>query len=314
MAELGRLITAMVTPFDTEMEIDYPQAQRLARALVASRSEGLVVTGTTGENPSLDHEENLRLWTAVKEAVGDTAQVVAGSGTNGTRETVRLAAMAEQAGVDAQLLVVPYYNKPTQEGLYRHFRAVAESTSLPCMLYNVPSRTIVNMTAETTLRLARDVDNVVGGEGGVRRPRPDRGDHPRRARRLPRVERQRQRHLRRRAARRLGRRERRVAPRRRADRAAHRARRRGRPRRRARRARAAAPDLDGPVPRVEPDAREALPEPRRLRRRQPPASPSSTSTRRQPPSSTTSSPATRSTSPSAQACSPLPLFPSPLNA
>ena len=162
MAELGRLITAMVTPFDTEMEIDYPQAQRLARALVASRSEGLVVTGTTGENPSLDHEENLRLWTAVKEAVGDTAQVVAGSGTNGTRETVRLAAMAEQAGVDAQLLVVPYYNKPTQEGLYRHFRAVAESTSLPCMLYNVPSRTIVNMTAETTLRLARDVDNVVG--------------------------------------------------------------------------------------------------------------------------------------------------------
>ena len=162
MAELGRLITAMVTPFDTEMEIDYPQAQRLARALVASRSEGLVVTGTTGENPSLDHEENLRLWTAVKEAVGDTAQVVAGSGTNGTRETIRLAAMAEQAGVDAQLLVVPYYNKPTQEGLYRHFRAVAESTSLPCMLYNVPSRTIVNMTAETTLRLARDVDNVVG--------------------------------------------------------------------------------------------------------------------------------------------------------
>ena len=162
MTELGRLITAMVTPFDTEMEIDYPQAQRLARALVASRSEGLVVTGTTGENPSLDHEENLRLWTAVKEAVGDTAQVVAGSGTNGTRETVRLAAMAEEAGVDAQLLVVPYYNKPTQEGLYRHFRAVAESTSLPCMLYNVPSRTIVNMTAETTLRLARDVDNVVG--------------------------------------------------------------------------------------------------------------------------------------------------------
>ena len=162
MAELGRLITAMVTPFDTEMEIDYLQAQRLARALVASRSEGLVVTGTTGENPSLDHEENLRLWTAVKEAVGDTAQVVAGSGTNGTRETIRLAAMAEQAGVDAQLLVVPYYNKPTQEGLYRHFRAVAESTSLPCMLYNVPSRTIVNMTAETTLRLARDVDNVVG--------------------------------------------------------------------------------------------------------------------------------------------------------
>ncbi len=162
MSELGRLITAMVTPFDSAMEVDYGQARRLARALVASGSDGLVVTGTTGENPSLAHEENLQLWTEVKQALGDSAAVIAGSGTNGTGETIKLAAMAEEAGADAQLLVVPYYNKPTQEGLYRHFRAVAESTSLPCMLYNVPSRTIVNMTAETTLRLARDVDNIIG--------------------------------------------------------------------------------------------------------------------------------------------------------
>ncbi len=162
MGELGRLITAMVTPFDAAMEVDYGQARRLARALAASGSDGLVVTGTTGENPSLAHEENFRLWSEVKEAVGGSAAVVAGSGTNGTGETIKLAAMAEEAGADAQLLVVPYYNKPTQEGLYRHFKAVAESTSLPCMLYNVPSRTIVNLAAETTLRLAHDVSNVVG--------------------------------------------------------------------------------------------------------------------------------------------------------
>lgn len=162
MSDIGRLITAMVTPFDAAMEIDYGQARRLAQALVASGSDGLVVTGTTGENPALAHEENLRLWTEVKEAVGDSAAVVAGSGTNGTSETIKLARMAEEAGADAQLLVVPYYNKPTQEGLYRHFRAIAESTSLPCILYNVPSRTVVNMTAETTLRLANDVPNIVG--------------------------------------------------------------------------------------------------------------------------------------------------------
>lgn len=162
MSDIGRLITAMVTPFDAAMEIDYAQARRLAQALVASGSDGLVVTGTTGENPSLAHEENLRLWTEVKDAVGDSAAVIAGSGTNGTSETIKLARMAEEAGADAQLLVVPYYNKPTQEGVYRHFRAIAESTSLPCILYNVPSRTIVNMTAETTLRLANDVPNIVG--------------------------------------------------------------------------------------------------------------------------------------------------------
>ena len=162
MSDIGRLITAMVTPFDAELNVDYGQARRLARALVESGSDGIVVTGTTGENPTLAHEENLQLWTEVKQAVGDTAAVIAGSGTNGTDETIKLAAMAEEAGADAHLLVVPYYNKPPQEGLYRHFRAVAESTSLPCILYNVPSRTIVNMTAETTLRLACDVPNIIG--------------------------------------------------------------------------------------------------------------------------------------------------------
>jgi 4-hydroxy-tetrahydrodipicolinate synthase len=159
--EIGRLITAMVTPFDASGEVDYGQARHLAKNLVASGSDGLVVTGTTGENPSLFHEENYRLWAEVKEAVGDTATVIAGSGTNGTGESVQLSKDAERAGVDALLLVVPYYNKPPQEGLYRHFKAIAESTSLPNILYNVPSRTIVNMTAETALRLA-EIPNVVG--------------------------------------------------------------------------------------------------------------------------------------------------------
>ena len=162
MVDIGRLVTAMVTPFDRSGEVDYPQARRLAKALVASGSDALVVTGTTGENPALFHEENHRLWAEVKDAVGDTAAVIAGSGTNGTGESIQLAAAAERSGADAQLLVVPYYNKPTQEGLYRHFKAIAESTALPCILYNVPSRTITNMTAETTLRLARDVPNIVG--------------------------------------------------------------------------------------------------------------------------------------------------------
>ncbi|MCH7482845.1 MAG: 4-hydroxy-tetrahydrodipicolinate synthase, partial [Chloroflexi bacterium] len=162
MVDIGRLVTAMVTPFASSGEIDYAQARRLAKALVASGSDALVVTGTTGENPALFHEENHRLWAEVKDAVGDTAAVIAGSGTNGTGESIQLAAAAERSGADAQLLVVPYYNKPTQEGLYRHFKAIAESTALPCILYNVPSRTITNMTAETTLRLARDVPNIVG--------------------------------------------------------------------------------------------------------------------------------------------------------
>jgi 4-hydroxy-tetrahydrodipicolinate synthase len=162
MASIGRLITAMVTPFDVNGEVDYTQARRLAKALVDSGSDGLVVTGTTGENPSLFHEENYRLWAEVKEAVGDTAAVIAGSGTNATQESIHLSKEAERAGADALLLVVPYYNKPTQEGLYRHFKAIAEATPLPNILYNVPSRTITNMTAETTLRLGNDVPNVVG--------------------------------------------------------------------------------------------------------------------------------------------------------
>ena len=161
MGSIGRLITAMVTPFNALGDVDYAQARRLALALVESGSDGLVVTGSTGEAPTLGHEEKVRLWREVKQAVGGRAAVIAGAGTYSTRESVDLGREAERAGADALLLVVPYYNKPTQEGLYQHFKAIAESTPLPCIPYNVPSRTITNMTAETTIRLS-EVPNIVG--------------------------------------------------------------------------------------------------------------------------------------------------------
>ena len=161
MAEIGRLITAMVTPFDDQGEVDYDQAKALAKALVASGSDGVLVSGTTGESPTLTNDEKLRLWAEVKDALGDSGAVIAGTGNYSTAESIELSKEAEQQGVDGILLVVPYYNKPPQEGLYLHFKAIAESVNLPCMLYNVTSRTSLNMTDETTIRLSH-VDNIVG--------------------------------------------------------------------------------------------------------------------------------------------------------
>jgi 4-hydroxy-tetrahydrodipicolinate synthase len=158
---IGRLLTAMATPFDAAGEVDFAAARRLARALVASGSDGLVVTGTTGESPTLTTDEKFRLYAEIKAEVGGSASIIAGTGNYSTRESIELTREAEHIGVDGCLLVVPYYNKPPQDGLYAHFRAIAESTSLPCILYNVPSRTITNMTAETTIRLA-EIPNVVG--------------------------------------------------------------------------------------------------------------------------------------------------------
>jgi len=161
MVKLGRLITAMVTPFDSEGNVDYEQAKRLALALLDSGSDGLVVTGTTGERSTLTDEEQLRLFAAVKEAVAGRGTVIAGTGSNCTREGVEMTREAERIGVDAALLVVPYYNKPTQEGLFEHFKTIAESTSLPCILYNVPSRTVTNLAPDTVIRLSQ-IDNIVG--------------------------------------------------------------------------------------------------------------------------------------------------------
>ena len=161
MKELGRLITAMVTPFNENGEVDYEQAKKLALALLNSGSEGLVVVGTTGESPTLIREEGYRLFREVKSTVGGRGAVIAGTGSNSTAEALEVTKEAERIGVDACLLVVPYYNKPTQEGLYQHFKTVAESTSLPCILYNVPSRTVVNLSADTVIRLSR-IDNIAG--------------------------------------------------------------------------------------------------------------------------------------------------------
>ncbi len=161
MDSLGRLITAMVTPFDKDGEVDIEQAQRLALALLRSGSDGLVVSGTTGESPTLSKEEKLRLFAKVKSAIGNQGTLIAGCGSNNTRESIKLTMEAEKTGVDAILLVVPSYNKPTQDGLLQHFKAIAESTSLPCILYNVPSRTVTNLSNETVIQLSH-IDNIVG--------------------------------------------------------------------------------------------------------------------------------------------------------
>jgi 4-hydroxy-tetrahydrodipicolinate synthase len=151
----------MVTPFDADGKVDYPQARRLAQALVASGSDGVVVAGTTGESPSLTRDEQLHLFAEIKEALNGKGNVVAGTGSNSTAEAIEYTNDAQKVGVDAVLSVVPYYNKPPQEGMYQHFKAIAESTDLPVILYNVPSRTASNMTAETTIRLSQ-IPNIIG--------------------------------------------------------------------------------------------------------------------------------------------------------
>ncbi len=160
MADFGRVITAMVTPMDRDLAVDYAKAAALARRLVETGSQGLVVCGTTGESPTLTDEEKVRLFHTVREAVGNRAAVIAGTGTYDTAHSIHLTREAERAGCDGVLLVNPYYNKPSQEGLYRHFRAVAESTRLPVMLYNIQGRTAVNCEPATVARLA-EVPNIV---------------------------------------------------------------------------------------------------------------------------------------------------------
>lgn len=160
MAPFGRVLTAMVTPFDADGGVDYRAAARLAAHLVDSGSDGLVVTGSTGEGATLERREKVRLWETVADAVGDRAWVLAGTGTNATADSVALTRDAERVGVRGVMAVVPYYNKPPQEGLYRHFAAIAEATSLPVMLYNVPPRTGLNMPPATVARLA-GIPNVV---------------------------------------------------------------------------------------------------------------------------------------------------------
>ncbi len=161
MKRLGRMLTAMVTPFKDDMEVDYEQAKKLAKALLNSGNDGLVLAATTGEAPTLSWDEEMRIFTEVKSAVGDEPTLVAYTGSNSTKEAVEATEKAEKIGVDACLSVVPYYNKPNQEGIYQHFKAVSECTSLPIIMYNIPGRVVVEMSWETMARLS-EFKNIVG--------------------------------------------------------------------------------------------------------------------------------------------------------
>ncbi|AZU60340.1 4-hydroxy-tetrahydrodipicolinate synthase [Neobacillus mesonae] len=158
--KFGQVLTAMVTPFDQQGEVDVNAVKDLVNHLIATGTEGLVVSGTTGESPTLTTEEKVELFQLVVEAAAGRVPVIAGTGSNNTRGSIALTKKAEEAGVDGIMLVVPYYNKPSQEGLYQHFKAISESTSLPIMLYNIPGRTSVNMSADTIVRLS-EIDNIV---------------------------------------------------------------------------------------------------------------------------------------------------------
>jgi 4-hydroxy-tetrahydrodipicolinate synthase len=161
MKKLGRLLTAMVTPFKENGDLDYEQAKKLALALLDAGNDGLVVGATTGEAPTLSWEEEERLFKEIKSAVDNKGDVIAYTGSNSTAEAVEATEQATKLGVDACLSVVPYYNKPDQEGIYQHFKTVAASTKLGVIMYNIPSRVVVNMEPETIGRLSK-IPNIIG--------------------------------------------------------------------------------------------------------------------------------------------------------
>lgn len=157
----GRLITAMITPFKENLDLDLDRTEELADRLVKGGTDSIIVCGTTGESPTVFYPQKIEVIKAVVRAVDGRIPVIANVGDNCTADTIEFAADVDKLGVDGYMCVVPYYNKPPQEGLYQHFKAIAESTELPIILYNIPGRCVINMTAETTLRLAHDVPNIV---------------------------------------------------------------------------------------------------------------------------------------------------------
>ena len=157
---VGEVITAMVTPFNENFEVNYNEVEKLTDYLINNGSDTILVAGTTGECPTLTHEEELEILKVVKNVVGNKAKVVMGTGSNSTRTAVESTQKAEKAGADAILSVVPYYNKPSQAGLLEHFGQIAKSTSLPIILYNIPGRTGINMEPETISNLANDYKNI----------------------------------------------------------------------------------------------------------------------------------------------------------
>ncbi|MGP4040243.1 4-hydroxy-tetrahydrodipicolinate synthase [Gracilibacillus sp. D59] len=160
MMDFGRLLTAMVTPFDQNNRMDLNITTQLIEHLIATGSDGLVVAGTTGESPTLSHEEKISLFKHVVKVVDGRVPIIAGTGSNNTQASIELTKEAEQIGVDGSLVVTPYYNKPNQEGLYQHYAAIAQETKLPIMLYNIPSRAVVRLNVETVVALSQ-IDNIV---------------------------------------------------------------------------------------------------------------------------------------------------------
>ncbi|MRH42316.1 4-hydroxy-tetrahydrodipicolinate synthase [Aquibacillus halophilus] len=160
MMEFGNVLTAMVTPFDDQMQLDLSKTTELINYLLDNGTDGLVVAGTTGESPTLTDEEKVQLFKHVVKVVDKRVPVIAGTGTNNTQATIELTKKAEESGVDAILLVTPYYNKPSQEGLYAHFSAIANETNLPIMLYNIPGRTVVQIALDTVVSLSK-ISNIV---------------------------------------------------------------------------------------------------------------------------------------------------------
>jgi|SRR6056297_156558 len=156
----GNLLTAMVTPFDSELKVNYTKLRELAHKLVDEGNDGLVVLGTTGEVPTLNYQEKLQILSTVVSEVGDKAEIIAGTGSYSTEESIKLSIEAEEIGVDGIMVVVPYYNKPPQYALYNHFKTVAGSVDLPLMIYNVPSRTSRNIEVDTVRKLA-EIDNII---------------------------------------------------------------------------------------------------------------------------------------------------------
>lgn len=156
----GQILTAMVTPFDHNEDIDFPATRNLINYLIANGTQGLVVSGTTGESPTLTDEEKVQLFKFTVEVVNGRVPVIAGTGSYSTKASINLTKQATDAGVDGIMLVVPYYNKPSQEGLYQHFQTIAATTSLPIMLYNIPGRSVVNMSLDTIIRLS-EIPNIV---------------------------------------------------------------------------------------------------------------------------------------------------------
>lgn len=159
--DMGEVITAMVTPFDRNREVDYDKVTVLAKHLINNGSDAILVAGTTGESPTLTHEEELEILSTVQRAVENKVKVIFGAGSNSTETAVKMSKLAEKEGADAILSVVPYYNKPSQEGMLAHFSAVAEAVKLPIILYNIPGRTGVNMAVDTVAKLAYKYPNIV---------------------------------------------------------------------------------------------------------------------------------------------------------